>query len=106
MCAWHRDITPLRHRTCCPACKFLILRVTLDGPNRIVVQVSLVGGFVKGGGDTDFKATMIGFDENKDIAVLKIEVPDKKVCAAAGPPNQRQPVILHTCWTFASTNPE
>ena len=44
-----------------------------------MAQVSLVGGFVKGGGDTDFKAIMIGFDENKDIAVLKIEVPDKKV---------------------------
>lgn len=50
-----------------------------------IVQVSLVGGFVKGGGDTDFKATMIGFDENKDIAVLKINVPDKKVTAVKRP---------------------
>jgi hypothetical protein len=69
-------------------------------PTCTLVQVSLVGGFVKGGGDTDFKATMIGFDENKDIAVLKIEVPDKKVGAAAGPTNQHQPVILHTCCTI------
>lgn len=44
------------------------------------VQVSLTGGFVRGGAsDTDFKAKMIGFDEDKDIAVLKIDVSDKKV---------------------------
>lgn len=42
--------------------------------------VSLTGGFVKGGAsDTDFKAKMIGFDEDKDIAVLKIDVSDKKI---------------------------
>lgn len=42
------------------------------------IQVSLTGGFVRGAQD-DFKATVIGFDEDKDIAVLKIDVPDKKV---------------------------
>ncbi len=46
------------------------------------IQVSLTGGFVRGAPD-DFKATVIGFDEDKDIAVLKIDVPDKKVGGSA-----------------------
>ena len=61
-----------------------------------MVQVSLVGGFVRGGGDTDFKATMIGFDENKDIAVLKIEVPDKKVRVCEGHDN----ISLSDIWFY------
>ena len=47
-------------------------------------QVSLTGGFVRGGSENDFKATIIGFDEDKDIAVLKIDVPDPKVSLGMG----------------------
>lgn len=69
----------LLHCRCTTLHISLIHNLTLIISSRVMMQVSLVGGFVRGGGDTDFKATMIGFDENKDIAVLKIEVPDKKV---------------------------
>lgn len=42
------------------------------------MQVSLTGGFMNGGPD-EFKAKLVGFDADKDIAVLKIDVPDKQI---------------------------
>lgn len=41
-------------------------------------QVSLTGGFVADGPD-EFQAKLVGFDADKDIAVLKIDVPGSRV---------------------------
>ena len=42
-------------------------------------QVSLTGGgMMKVGGD-EYKASIVGFDEDKDVAVLKIDVGNSKV---------------------------
>lgn len=42
------------------------------------LQVSLTGGFVAEGPD-EFKAKLVGFDADKDIAVLKIDVPESRL---------------------------
>ena len=54
-------------------------------------QVSLTDGFMTGGPD-EFKAKLVGYDADKDLAVLKIDVPDNSVRAAAPP----LPLLSHT----------
>lgn len=46
------------------------------------MQVSLTDGFMTGGPD-EFKAKLVGYDADKDLAVLKIDVPDNSVSKAA-----------------------
>ena len=47
-------------------------------PWALPTQVSLTGGGLMRGGD-EYKASVVGFDEDKDVAVLKINVEDSKV---------------------------
>ena len=44
-----------------------------------VVKVSLTGGGMMKIGNDDYKAAIVGFDEDKDVAVLKIAVDNTKV---------------------------
>ena len=42
-------------------------------------QVSLTGGGMMRVGNDDYKAAIVGYDEDKDVAVLKIAVEQAKV---------------------------
>ena len=42
-------------------------------------QVSLTGGGMMRVGNDDYKASIVGYDEDKDVAVLKIAVEQAKV---------------------------